>query len=681
MKNKQCLSYDCWVDSINLLSLAALAFLRFRYNYRAVRYLRISKFSSRIIGVLGLVKIFKLKGVMEDCPEMTSSEEREIYHQGYKDKSDLTLEIARRHFKDNGFADDLAGRYKRNKINFFFKQEIALDIADFMVISNFIRWFRNRESGSTFDIVLIRSTPWLDELAEFGRGLIGKVHGYPDLKSASLASFVPLKMIFEIIANSFLVIFSLNKMEVKNKRLPKVAVMHAHGAGLNKRSDYFWFPQSSIRPEQVLVYFKYDCWPPKKDSIKLIESYGMRWVDLLPWKLRGCSIAPELYRLPHAFFVKESLRSLLATMKLFLRCVAGREEFALWQWKGLVNLINRVSFYNSFFHVFNVKVHYSLYETGIDMIAANIAIESNGGLDLCHHWSNYDVTEISIGKLYDLYFTWGPFYKENFFDKDYYQVKYLVYTGYPYDFQFERSKKASQLYRQKLLNNGAKFIITFFDQSYPADWPRANADIEAVYRALLNYVIKDPDVGLIIKPKKSKDFMGKIKEFPQLAEEARKTGRVLYLDSLVFANEAASAADLVVGFGVYSTPALESALSGVPAVTCDLQNLSSHPFYRGGSNSMVFNKLESLLPAIGEFKNKTGDSVKTGDYSFILKEIDPFRDGMASRRIGRVVAGFIEEFDSGRNRLEALTNVLNKYSRQWGADKVCSTNFREGYEE
>jgi len=603
---------------------------------------------------------------------MTSCEEREIYHEGYRQKSDLTSKIAKRHLKDNGFADNLGSRYKRNKINFFFKQEIALDIADFMTVSNFIRWFRNRkkEGGSTFNIVLIRSTPWLDELAEFGKGLVGKIYGYPDLKSASLAIFVPLKMIFEIIANSFLIVFSLNKLKIKDNRSPKVAVMHAHGADLSKRSDYFWFPHSSLKPDQVLVYFKYDCWPPEKDAVESIESYGMRWVDLLPWKLRGFFIAPELYRLPRAFFVKESLGSLLLTAQLFLRCIIGKDGFSFWQWKGLVNLINRVSFYNSFFRLFNVKVHYSLYEMGIDMIAANIAIELNGGVDLCHHWSNYDVTEISIGKLYDVYFIWGPYYKEHFFDRDYYEVRYLVYTGYPYDYRFEDCRKRAQLYRQKLLNNGAKFIVTFFDQSYSADWPKANENIEAIYRALLNYVIEDHDFGLIIKPKKSKDFKDEIKKFPRLASEAEKTGRSLFLDSAVFSNEAAFAADLVVGFGVYSTPALEAALSGVHAVTCDLQNLSKHPFYNKGLNRIVYNDIGKMFKAIKELKNHMPDSDSTGDYSFILGDIDPYRDGKSSERIGSFVNWLLESFNNDEDGQQALEEAVAKYSSSWGNDKV-----------
>lgn len=672
MKNKQYHFCDCWVDSINLSSLIPLLFLCFRHNCRAVRYLKSSGFVSKAIRLFRLEGILNLRMVLGDCPEMTSPEEREVYHQGYRQKSELTLEIARRRLKGNSFAEGLAGSYGKDKINFFFKQEIASDIADFMVIYNFIKWFNGREDrrAEVSHIVLIRRNPWLPELAEFGKEAVEKIYGYPDLKRLFLAVSLPLKMLFEAIVNSFLLVFPMSRLQVTGSGLPKVGVMHAHGADLNKRSDYFWFPYACVKPERLLVYFKYDCWPPKKDTVGLIESYGISWVDVLPWKLRGLSIAPELYRLPHPFFVKRSLGGLAASGKLFLRYIIGRDEFPFWQWAGLINLINRVSFYESFFRIFNIKVHYSLYETGIDMIAANIAMGLNGGLDICHHWSNYDVTEISIGKPYDVYFNWGPYYKEQFFDRDYYEVKYLVYTGYPYDCQFAGCRERAGAHRKRLLNNGAKFIIAFFDQSYPGDWPKANEDIESIYRALFHYLIENPDFGLIVKPKKSKDFREKIKKFSRLAGEAEKTGRYLCLDPAVFPNEAAQAADLVVGFGVYSTPALESALSGIRAVTCDLQDFSKHPFYAKGYNSIVFNSLGGMLSAISAFKDGQRTAEKIGSYSFLLDKIDPFRDGRAAERMGRFIADLIAGFDGKIDSQAVIKSSVEKYRKAWGEDKV-----------
>ena len=533
-----------------------------------------------------------------------------------------------------------------------------------------------KEERPSRQIVLIKYNLWRKYLSEYKKYLISRIYTYIDITEVIKTAFIPLKMIFEILANSLLVLLKRG-IKPALETSSNIAVLHAHGADLEKRADYFWFPKSSIDPKKILVYFKYHCWPAKEESVKLIESYGMRWVNLLPWKsskLKFFSSAPEFYRLPHPMYIKKSIRTFFETVKLFFNCLFKSNAVGIWLWSRLVNLFNRSTLYEAFFTIYDIKVHYGLYNAGVDMMAENIAIDIVGGVDLCHHWSNHDITEISIGKPHDVQFSWGPYYRKYVFEKEFYDLKYLVYIGYPYDNNFVKCKQKAQQHRNKLLEKGVKFIVTFFDQDYPLSWPKTNENVKEIYRTFLDKVIKNPSLGLITKPKKVRNFWEKpgLSSLGPLAKKAENTGRCLFLDGNTFTNEAAQAADLVIGFGVYSTPALEAALAGVPSITCDLQNFSKHPFYQGGFNATVFNDLDTMMQSIEKFANRNGAYGRFGDYSFISENIDPFRDGRASERAGYFIKCLLGEFDKGSNRPEALETAVENYHSQWGDDKAVN---------
>lgn len=56
----------------------------------------------------------------------------------------------------------------------------------------------------------------------------------------------------------------------------------------------------------------------------------------------------------------------------------------------------------------------------------------------------------------------------------------------------------------------------------------------------------------------------------------------------------------------------------------------------------------------------------------ILDELDPFRDGMAAKRMGSYLVWIREGLNDGRSGDEVLESSANKYREQWGADKVVS---------
>jgi len=669
---------SCWVDNINPLSLVRLIGLKLRYGFRRVAYLKISESGHKFIKLFKLERFFEFNSIRLRACGMSSGEEQRIYYDSKRQSAVLAAQIIKETRGQKSLSDMLDRRYDQAKIALFFEQEIAAEIEPFLLLSNFLEWFcsRGEEAKPGRDIALIKNTLWVKQLAVYKQRDFGKVFTYPDLKKSLEFFFIPLKMILEISANFLAVIFGGAEKINYGKNAASVAVLYAHGADLKKRADCFWFLGSAIDPGQVLIYFRYPCWPLTEEITALIRSYNMRWIDLLPWQPRIFKRffgAPEFFRLRNFVYVRKAAKAFFESSRLLLWCFLRPSKLAFWQWRCLSDLLDRVAFYEAFFELYNIKVHYSLYEMGRDMTASNIAINLAGGLDLAHHWSNYDRAEIAIGKPHDVYFAWGPYYGENFFSQDYYRLKYLVYTGYPYDCYFPAYKDEAARYRRRLLEKGARFIITFFDQTYPADWPKANQNVEAIYRAFLTKVLNDPRIGLITKPKKFKEFWQKMPALALLAKAAQDSGRCLFLERSVFPNVAAQAADLTVGFGVYSTPALEAALSGKKAITCDLQDFREHPFYPTGANSIVFNDLGAMFSAIDDFiDNKSGAGF--GDYAYALKDmfrdIDPFQDGQASRRIGGFIKQLLDEFNRGVSAPDALSAVRQAYQGRWGRDKV-----------
>ena len=59
-----------------------------------------------------------------------------------------------------------------------------------------------------------------------------------------------------------------------------------------------------------------------------------------------------------------------------------------------------------------------------------------------------------------------------------------------------------------------------------------------------------------------------------------------------------------------------------------------------------------------------------GDATPVLDQIDPFRDGKASQRIGEYMRWYIGYRDTGLKRDNALSQATLQYAEKWGEDKV-----------
>ena len=665
----------CWVDCLTFVSLLKLISIHRRQKLKEIHYLEINPAVERFI------KFFKQSSI-----PIIPLEIKNKFFQLYKMLDKMHALPAQSvtngpHFQSslNRFLRILDDQYDGQKITFYFYYALAEELrTPLLLIHEMEAFYENKKNFALNNgLLLIRDIYWAKQLKEAYRENFRDLQCYANLKNFFLIWSHTIKIILELLFNRLIILFRKEKkpsaLNTRDSRY-KVAVLYAHGTDLTKKCDYYWLPHSGINPQDVIVYFKHHGRPPTQEAIRQLAEQNIPWIKLLPWHLNLKPFFPlsfELNIFPIRKFIGDLQKLFHLNMKCLKTCFREKDKGFLWFWSRGLHLLNDLHLFESFFEYHQVKIHYSHYETGRHMFAANMAIDRLQGVDLCHHWSNYDFVDLDIGKPHDIYFIWGAHFQK-LFEQKFYPVKYFVLTGYPYDYLFPYYRPPANELRRQLSDRGVTTIISFFDQgltSYPSRWNRAQ---EKLYRLLLQEVITNKKIGLLIKPKKATGPNGINNKFPfisSLIEEAKKTGRCLILDGNRFPCEASLASDLAIGVGVSSTPSIEAALAGIKAVTFNANQWVDHPMYAQGRDKIIFNDSEDLMKRVKNFEVNR-DQTSFGDYSFVLDDVDPFRDGKARERVGSYVHALMKGFAKGQSKEQVLESACEFYRTRYGSDKV-----------
>ncbi len=669
-----------WVDTLGTYVLIKILCLHRRYRFKEVNYLTMSP-RCRWIFSRWSKHPLKFKQIFLSVEGLMASDERVTTDRTFSNVSELIY----RSIKTERFVDKMLDlidpRYNRKKIDLYLKQEIAVEMNSYMLVLDFIKHYYLPQSPhpKAQHLVFLRSAYWLKYIREFFGDLPVRIIPYFNMMEKIKFVFAFVRILAELVLNLGLI---LSGKELKLQGIPqqpKIAIAHLQDFHLARRSDFFWLPGSGIKMQNVLLYFKYANRPADSETLRHLRMVNIPYINLLPLRISLKKIfggTAEFNKFPTMIYVRKCLSTFCVAIHLFFFALRQRDKIYLSLLTNLIDLLNQVDFFESFFKTYKVKVHFALHETGRDMIASNIAMECVGGVDVGMHWSSYEVIHLALGKVQDVHFTWGPLYYSNYFDKPYYLVKNFVYTGYPFDRFFKLGAIQARQYRDLLLQNGAKFIISYFDQSNNDDLPLWDKELENFYQCLLELVVRDEKFGLIIKPKK-RSPEGRMPNLSKFIQKAVLTRRCLILDAQVFPNEAALASDLAVAIHVASTPAVESALAGICALTYDPESHWEHPFYKQGYRKITFNNLEEFFSAVEKIRNQTGDAKEIGNYNFLFPGIDPFRDGCASQRMGQYMHSLIKCFEEGRNKEEAILYANKIYQGKWGENAIVKTSQRE----
>ena len=115
-------------------------------------------------------------------------------------------------------------------------------------------------------------------------------------------------------------------------------------------------------------------------------------------------------------------------------------------------------------------------------------------------------------------------------------------------------------------------------------------------------------------------------------------------------------------------------MAGVPTLIMDREGWPLSPFYQLGAGRVVFTEWNALWDACLEHWRRPGGIPGFGDWSPMLEELDPFRDGRAAERMGTYLQWLLEGFDAGLGRAAVMADAAERYAARWGRSNVMAIN-------
>jgi len=261
-------------------------------------------------------------------------------------------------------------------------------------------------------------------------------------------------------------------------------------------------------------------------------------------------------------------------------------------------------------------------------------------------------------------------------------IPYHVAVGFLGDHRFPLLAGRAGQVRENLLKKGARFIIAFLDEG-SADDERLNVGhviTRENYQCLLEKVLQNEWLGLVIKPKAPSTLYRRLGPVGELLQEAERTGRCHVFKEgahkgVVPPAAAVLAADVAIhGHLVAGTAGLEAALTGVPTLLIDREGWKASPLYRLGVDRVVFPNCRELWDVLTKYRANPASMPGFGDWSPMLEELDPFRDGRAAERMGTYLHWLIEGYKAGLERETVLADAAERYCARWGEDKITAVN-------
>ena len=329
----------------------------------------------------------------------------------------------------------------------------------------------------------------------------------------------------------------------------------------------------------------------------------------------------------------------------------------------------------------NVRIDYDWYKYSADhAIKKNVLAKNNGVYALQQLMFDGYENEGCIFES-DVYFAFSKFSFE-IDEKNKSKCPYYIITGYPRDYAKQYLEQEAKTIRQQLKANGAHYIVAVFDENSNHDerWHTGHALQEENYRHILELLLKEEYLGVIFKPKVAKTLRTRLPKMSALLDAALQTGLCYIFEETIAHTTKASplVASLAADISIHShlsagTVGLECAVHGLPCLLID-REVSKSKLNELPKGKVVFDDWPQCIDALlTHLKSKKGIE-GFGDWSSIVNDLDPFRDGLAAKRIGDYLNWMIKDFDAGFDREAVLIRAAKRYAEKWGSDKVLCLN-------
>ena len=336
----------------------------------------------------------------------------------------------------------------------------------------------------------------------------------------------------------------------------------------------------------------------------------------------------------------------------------------------------------SFFARKNIKIYLTWDRYNADHIIKSAAIRSLGGISAIHQIAFDGVPLIDNQVHSDIVFSYSSLTAT--LDKEINsKFKYHVITGCTKDYLNPLLNKQANLIRDKLSLNGAKDVVCVFDENSHSDerWHTGHSLQKENYSYILEEVITNQSLGVIFKPKHGKNLRNRLGKVNKLLQRAERTGRCLVLEEISRHTTAYSpiiaalSSDLCIhGHLCAGSAGLEAALSGIPTILIDREGLPDSKLHQLPKDKVVFSNWPSTIEGIKIFFSDRNKSTGIGDWSDLIVDLDPFRDGKGAKRMGSFLNDLRINFDQGMEREQSMELAIKKYKNDWGSDKIIENS-------
>jgi hypothetical protein len=444
----------------------------------------------------------------------------------------------------------------------------------------------------------------------------------------------------------------------------KIGAAAAWGTdGMDKtgKDDLFWWRNSALEPHRLLYMFERGDIQPTFKEVKKVQDLGIQSVALNS-KFPGDSPNLLVENNESQSFL-ESLRMLAFSLKLCWKALFGNEFYrfvkALVAWQYISG--KKLS---GIYKTLNLKGVFHFEEAGMDIIS--LASAFNDSIRFGTNWSCHHGMNLTSCRNHQVYFFWGNHDAQQALDAGSMAQSMLISGSFLSDHPDRKTNSMAQEKVEEMRKRGVRYILALLDNSPPCP---------QYYQFFLQWLVEDPCLGLLIKSKGHSWNKLRDDGLDGLIECAYKTNRIHDLDSKSSPTDASRLSDFTIGVASMSALAA-SALEGSRVLFLDYERVDQGPqkpyciLHSLGLNRCVFYEPRLLRQSVMDyFKNPTANPY-LGDVTPILDQLDPFRDGKASQRIGEFVSYYLEEIDKGLNIDDAIHNATDKYGEKWGEDKV-----------
>lgn len=455
---------------------------------------------------------------------------------------------------------------------------------------------------------------------------------------------------------------------------PKIMAEYYGQLNLSKPSmysDLFFYQTSSLPAEDILLGFSIPRDPLNHQKFTELYAYNIYPVVLHP---AACTVR-EIPTFTAAQNIKRPPRDLPSAK--------NRSLESRWLNRKIKTYQEATTFWGDIFLHHNVKVYVSWFKYNETHCAIAGALQENGGI-MAIYQRAYEGNASAEAAVYaDIAFGFSPAGAE-VDRKSGSNISYHVATGYIGDHRIPMLSETALKLRKTLQSNGAQMIIAFSDENSSEDerWHTGHDFMRENYDYLLRKVLDEDWLGLVVKPKAPNSLRQRLGPVAELLRKAEETGRCFvfedgYIQGYHPPVEAALSADVTVhGHLCAATAGLEAALAGTPTVMLDREGWPDSPLYSLGVGSTVFTDWDDLWRTCQENWNSPSGVPGFGDWSPMLDELDPFRDGRAAERLGEYLNWLLQGFRDGKDRESVMADAADKYCRLWGTDKVTEVTAR-----